>query len=88
MVIIHRAANLASYPGSMGNIGAFSDAGLVSDWAVDAARWNVGSGLISGRGGGILAPTNSITRAETATIVLNLLRKAGLVDVRDGQPPV
>jgi hypothetical protein len=43
---------------------------------------NVGTGLISGRSGGMLAPLDSITRVETATIVLSLLRMAGLVDDR------
>lgn len=50
-------------------------------WAEDAVKWCVGSGLIHGADGK-LNPTTSITRAESATIILCLLQKSGLVDVR------
>lgn len=42
---------------------------------------NVGSGLIVGSDGKI-RPLDNISRAETATLVLKLLQKAALVDVR------
>jgi uncharacterized repeat protein (TIGR02543 family) len=79
MIIIWRMAKIAGFEGSMGCIGMFSDSTDVSGWALEAARWNAGSGLVAGRGGGILAPKDNITRAETAALVLNLLRKAGFV---------
>ena len=50
-------------------------------WAQGAAKWNVGSGLIVGSGG-LLRPSDNISRAESATVILRLLQKAGLVDVR------
>jgi uncharacterized repeat protein (TIGR02543 family) len=86
MVIIWRMARIAGFEGNDGNLNAFSDAGNVSGWALDATKWNVGSGLATGREGGFLAPTDNITRAEAAMLVFELMRQAGLVDARDGQP--
>ena len=67
--------------GTASGLTAFSDANDVSGWAVSAAQYNVGSGLIVGNNGQ-LRPNAPITRAESATVVLRLLQKAGLVDVR------
>ena len=53
-----------------GSLISFSDSGKVSDWASDAMRWAVGSELITGKGGGILAPGSSATRAEVAAILM------------------
>lgn len=47
----------------------FSDHGTTSDWAVDAMAWCVEKGLLQGRGGELLAPKATITRAEAATIL-------------------
>jgi len=82
MLMIRRAARLAEFEGATGNLNAFTDARNVSSWALEAAQWNVGSGLIIGEGDRILAPKDNITRAETAMVVLRLLRAAGLVDNR------
>jgi len=41
-----------------------------------APKWNVGSGLIVGSGG-LLRPNDNISRAESATVILRLLQKAG-----------
>lgn len=53
------------------DLSGFSDADQVSDWAKDAFTWAVSSGVISGKGGGILDPKGAATRAEVAQIVLN-----------------
>ena len=53
----------------------------VSVWASDAVSFNLENGLIVGYGGQI-RPNDTITRAETATVVLRLLQKVGLVDIR------
>ena len=79
--MMQRAAKVAEYVGKTSELTAFSDAASVSDWAVSAAQYNVGSGLIVGDNGQ-LRPNDPITRAESATVVLRLLQKAGLVDVR------
>lgn len=47
----------------------FSDCETTSGWAVDALAWCVESGLLQGRGGALLAPKATITRAEAATIL-------------------
>ena len=81
MLMLQRAAALTGFTGTSGNLDSFADAGSVGSWALDAAKWSVGSGLIQGTDGK-LNPTANITRAESATIILRLLQKAGLVDVR------
>lgn len=53
-----------------GDLGAFVDAGSVSDYAVEPLRWAVGVGLISGMGDGSIAPGGKATRAQVATILM------------------
>ncbi|MBQ9998113.1 MAG: S-layer homology domain-containing protein [Clostridia bacterium] len=60
----------------------FVDAGKISDWATEYVQFNVDNSLIVGNEAKELAPNGNITRAETATVVLRLLRNAGLVDIR------
>ena len=82
MLMLQRAAALTAFAGTSGALEGFADADGVGSWALDAAKWSVGSGLIQGGIDGKLNPTADITRAESATIILRLLQKAGLVDVR------
>ncbi len=51
------------------DIGGYADASSVSGWAVDAFRWAVSAGAISGVGSNRIAPKNNATRAECATIL-------------------
>ncbi|MEA4919530.1 MAG: S-layer homology domain-containing protein [Clostridiaceae bacterium] len=81
MTMLQRAARLTDYSGTSGSLEGFTDAGSVGVWAQSAAKWNVGSGLIVGSDGQ-LRPNDNISRAESATIILRLLQKAGLIDVR------
>ncbi len=81
IIMLQRAAKLTDYTGTTGSLEGFTDAGSVGTWAQDAAKWNVGSGLIVGSGG-LLRPNDNISRAESAVIILRLLQKTGLVDVR------
>ena len=81
MVMMQRAAKVAGYAGTTGSLVSFTDASSVGAWAKSAVEFNVGSGLIQGNAGK-LNPNSSITRAETAVVVLRLLQKSGLVDVR------
>lgn len=53
-----------------GDLSAFSDAGSVSDYAVEPLRWAVGVGLISGMGDGTIAPQGRASRAQVATILM------------------
>ena len=81
MLMLQRAAALTEFTGAVGNLDSFADADSIGAWARDAAKWSVGSGLIQGSDGK-LNPIADITRAESATIILRLLQKAELVDVR------
>jgi hypothetical protein len=81
MAMVQRAAKVAAYTGTVGSLASFTDSNKVSVWAQSAAEFNVGSGLIVGSNGK-LRPGDDISRAETATIILRLLQKAALVDVR------
>lgn len=48
----------------------FADAGSVSGYAVDALRWAVSQGIITGVYANMLEPSGTTNRAELATIVL------------------
>jgi hypothetical protein len=52
---------------------SFADMESVSGWAMPAIRWAVETGVIQGRGNGILAPKDSATRAETAAILMRVM---------------
>lgn len=82
MLMLQRAAALTAFAGTSVSLDGFADADSVGSWAKDAARWSVGSGLIQGADGK-LTPTANITRAESAAVILRLLQKAQLVDVRN-----
>jgi len=81
MLMLQRAAALTEFTGARGNLSSFTDANSVGTWSLDAVKWSVGSGLIVGSGG-LLRPNDNISRAESATVILRLLQKTGLVDVR------
>ncbi len=61
-------------------IRTFTDAGTVSEWALDGVAESVSSGIILGRNKNLLAPKANITRAEVAMIIQRLLQKAALID--------
>lgn len=53
----------------------FTDAGKVSTFAKEAMLWANEHGIISGKGNGILDPKGKATRAETAQMLMNYLKK-------------
>ena len=53
----------------------FSDADQAEDWALDALRWAVEQGVMSGKGSGRLDPAGPATRAEAAQMLKNLLER-------------
>ena len=57
------------------DLSQFADAGDVSDWALGSMQWAVGTGLISGKDIGSLAPQDNTTRAEAAAILMRFLEK-------------
>ena len=74
-MILYRFAGYKGYDVSIGgdtNILRFTDGAAVSGYAVPAMRWVCGSGLMTGiqRDGGMaLAPRDTTTRAQTATLL-------------------
>ncbi|PKM71533.1 MAG: hypothetical protein CVU91_13345 [Firmicutes bacterium HGW-Firmicutes-16] len=81
MVMMERAGKMAGLNSGKTAILVFSDFNEAASYALSAVNYNTAEGLVKGSDGK-LNPKANITRAETATVVLRLLQKAGLVDVR------
>lgn len=70
--IMHRYAQYKGYDVSVGedtNILSYDDASDVSEYAISAMQYAVGSGLITGKTDSTLNPKDNATRAEIATIL-------------------
>ena len=52
----------------------FADGAKVSAWALDAVRWAVAEGYLSGMGDGTLAPQGTATRAEIASVFMRFMK--------------
>ena len=63
----------AGSPAGDGSPSSFGDGGSANTYAVEALRWAVGEGLISGTDAGLLAPQGSATRAQVATILMRFV---------------
>ena len=73
VTIMYRYAKKKGIDVSVGedtNILSYDDAFDVSEWAIPAMQWAVGSGLITGRTNTTLNPRDTATRAEIATIIM------------------
>lgn len=55
-------------------LSAFTDAGEVSPWALDAMEWAVAADLINGRTDTTLVPGGTATRAEVAMLLMRYCR--------------
>ena len=51
----------------------YDDFGAVSDYAVEAIKYAVGSGLMKGRTDRTLNPRENVTRAEAATLIMRFV---------------
>lgn len=51
------------------NILSYADALQASEYAIPALQWAVGTGVLNGKSGNLLAPTGTATRAEIAAIM-------------------
>ncbi|MBQ7160605.1 MAG: S-layer homology domain-containing protein, partial [Clostridia bacterium] len=51
----------------------FKDKDTASAWAKTALCWAIENGMMTGRGGGTLAPKSPVTRAEACTIVVKYI---------------
>jgi uncharacterized repeat protein (TIGR02543 family) len=84
MTLIARAMKLtgldSQVPGNaVQQLSSFADAVQVADWAKEAAVASIHTGLVTGRASNMIAPLQSITRAETATILRRLLQQSDLI---------
>lgn len=74
--ILYRYAQHKGYDVSTGedtNILSFDDAFAVSEYAIPAMQWACGSGMVRGiaqKGGMLLAPRDTTTRAQAATLIM------------------
>jgi hypothetical protein len=79
-VFLYRYAKYLGMDVSVKNSGtalsAFSDAGSVSSWAVDAMTWAVSNGIINGTGKG-LEPQSFATREQVAQIIYKFDKLSG-----------
>ena len=79
-VIFYNYAKLKGYDVSAVNdLSGFTDAGDVSDWALPAMRWAVGSGIMGGYGDGILGSQGTATRAQVAAMLRRFIENNKLV---------
>ena len=84
MVILSKAMKLAGLNANSSGEEAgkllekYGDGGKVSSWAKEAVAACLRSELLSGYNG-LLTPRENITRAETASVVRRLLKKAALI---------
>ena len=69
--ILYRYNNSPSI--SENKLEKFIDNNEVSDWAKDAINWAINENIISGRTDGTLDPKGYATRAEVATILMNMI---------------
>lgn len=67
--------NLSGKPTSTGTLNDFTDGAAVSSWAQAAMRRAIETGILSGKGNGVLDPAGTATRAEAAALLQNYLRK-------------
>ena len=78
VTILYRYAKLTGTDVSVGedtNILSYDDAFDVSEWAIPAMQWAVGSGVIGGKTASPLAPRDTAAQAEIATIMERFLNK-------------
>ena len=63
----------AGSPAGDGTLSSFGDSASVNGYAVDAMRWAVSTGIISGMSDGTQAPQSSATRAQVATMLMRFV---------------
>lgn len=63
----------AGSPAAEASLDGFADAGAIGGYARDAVAWAVASGVMKGKGGAVLDPQGTATRAEVAQMLLNFM---------------
>lgn len=76
-IMFRYATNYKGYDVSVGedtNILSYDDFSSVSEYAIEALQYTVGSGLITGKTESTLNPKDEATRAEAATIITRFIK--------------
>lgn len=76
-ILMYRYAKHCGYDVSVGeetNILSYEDFSEISDEGVSAMQWAAGAGILLGRTEATLAPRAEATRAETAVIILRMIK--------------
>ena len=68
-------------------IDEFEDKDQVAEWALEAMRWAIGAGIISGDEDGLIAPKESGNRAQTATILMRFIEGPEEEAPAEGEEP-
>ena len=55
------------------SLSVFTDGNQTASWAKEAMEWAVASGVLAGKGNGILDPQGPATRVEVAQIFKNFM---------------
>ncbi|MCD8048574.1 MAG: S-layer homology domain-containing protein [Clostridia bacterium] len=74
--ILYRYADYKGADTSVGedtNILSYTDADEISEYAIPAMQWAVGTGLVNGKGDNVLDPQGGATRAETAAMLMRFI---------------
>lgn len=72
--MLYRYAGSPEVDAEMGMAG-FGDVDAISEWAGNAMRWAVKTGIINGKEGGRLDPAGNATRAEVAAMLQRFVEK-------------
>lgn len=78
-VLLYRYASYKGYDVSKtSGLEAYTDAGEIADWALDAVKWAVGEGIINGTGTSTLSPEQTADRAQMAVMFDRFLTIEGI----------
>ncbi len=76
VTFLYRFADLLSCDmTATADLSVYRDVDLIDGYARDAWRWSVTQGIITGMGANTLAPRNTTTRAEAATIFMRFIER-------------
>ena len=71
---LYRYAKCSGYAvDGSGDLAAYTDRDEISSWAYEAMAWANRVGIVNGRGDSRLAPTDTATRAEVATMLVRFM---------------
>lgn len=72
VTILRRYALYKGYAadGTASSLAGYTDARMISGYALDSMRWAVGAGIVNGTSGTTLSPADGSTRAQMAAVMM------------------